>query len=172
MCINIFEKLVRGTFWSTYFTKSYVVTLYVAIWLWLNHIFSISGGPRPGKRRPSWTPRQLHPAEGRRPKSYGSQVQVCNGNFVKWEFNYFCATSPRLANSFNMWNTCEAAVCIRVARWFDPNLGKFWRVVQWKMLYYIILFYGHLNYFMAIWYIMWYFGLFSAFWYVVPRKIW
>jgi hypothetical protein len=31
------------------------------------------------------------------------------------------------------------------------------------------IFYGHLIYFLAIWYIVWLFGLF---WYIVPRKIW
>jgi hypothetical protein len=29
-----------------------------------------------------------------------------------------------------------------------------------------------LVYIMAIWYILWSFGIFSLFWYVVPRKIW
>jgi hypothetical protein len=45
----------------------------------------------------------------------------------------------------------------------DPNLGKFWRALQWKMLVYFMpiwytlrpfdKFYSHLVYFMAIWYI-------------------
>jgi hypothetical protein len=62
----------------------------------------------------------------------------------------------------------------RVARWFVfkpkiPNLDKFWRVLQWKILVYFMtiwsilrpleIFYGHLVYF-------------SPFWYFVPRKIW
>jgi hypothetical protein len=34
------------------------------------------------------------------------------------------------------------------------------------------IFNGHLVYFTAIWYILWLFGVFSPFWYVVPRKIW
>jgi hypothetical protein len=42
------------------------------------------------------------------------------------------------------------------------------------------LFYGHLVYFtaiwytyiVAIWYILWLFGIFTPFWYAVPRKIW
>jgi hypothetical protein len=54
----------------------------------------------------------------------------------------------------------------RVARCYtyfqtkDPNLGKFWRVLQWKMLVYFMriwsilrqigLFYAHLVYFMVI----------------------
>jgi hypothetical protein len=67
----------------------------------------------------------------------------------------------------------------------NPNLGKFWRVLQWKVLVY----------FMAIWSILWLFGIgilwlfgigilwpygidygnllhFPQFWYVLPRKIW
>jgi hypothetical protein len=42
-----------------------------------------------------------------------------------------------------------------------PNLGKFWRALEWKMMVYFIviwnilrsfgIFYGHLVYFMAIW---------------------
>jgi hypothetical protein len=50
-----------------------------------------------------------------------------------------------------------------------PNLGKFWRDLQWKMLVY----------FRGIWSILWPFGIFYGylvyilqFWYVLPRKIW
>jgi hypothetical protein len=52
-----------------------------------------------------------------------------------------------------------------------PNLGKFWRVLQWKVLVY----------FMDIGSILWSFLTFcghlvfnglSPFWYIVPRKIW
>jgi hypothetical protein len=45
----------------------------------------------------------------------------------------------------------------------NPTLGKFWRVLQWKILAYFMtiwfflqpldIFYGHLVYFMVIWYI-------------------
>jgi hypothetical protein len=59
----------------------------------------------------------------------------------------------------------------------NPNLGNFGRVLQWKMLVYV--FYGHVVYFTAIWYILWTFGIicgkfgiFFPFWYVVPGKIW
>jgi hypothetical protein len=31
----------------------------------------------------------------------------------------------------------------------NPNLGKFWRALEWKMLVYV--FYDHLEYFTAIW---------------------
>jgi hypothetical protein len=57
----------------------------------------------------------------------------------------------------------------------NPNLGKFWKALQWKMLVYVMdiwsilrslgIFYGHLVYLVVIWYIF-------PFWYFVPRKIW
>jgi hypothetical protein len=70
----------------------------------------------------------------------------------------------------------------RVARWYfyvtkNPNMGKFCRVLQWKMSVY----------FMAIWFILWSIGIFCghlvcifsghlvymfSFWYTAPRKIW
>jgi hypothetical protein len=34
------------------------------------------------------------------------------------------------------------------------------------------LFYDHLVYFVAIWYILWPFGILFPFWYVVLRQIW
>jgi hypothetical protein len=61
-----------------------------------------------------------------------------------------------------------------VARWFVfkpkiPILGKFWRVLQWKILAYFMtiwfilllleMFYGHLVYFVVIWYIFHRFGI-------------
>jgi hypothetical protein len=58
----------------------------------------------------------------------------------------------------------------------NPNFGKFWRVWLCKILG---IFYDHLVYFMAIWNILWPFGIFcgnlvywSPFWYFGPRKIW
>jgi hypothetical protein len=72
-------------------------------------------------------------------------------------------------------------VCHRVARWYtnshtkNPNLGIFWRALEWKLLVF----------FMAIWFILQPFGIFCSFlvcfeviWYifpildVLPRKIW
>jgi hypothetical protein len=58
----------------------------------------------------------------------------------------------------------------------SPNLGKFWRALEWEMLVY----------FMTIWNILWTFGMlhdhmvrfvfvgyiFFLSWYHVPRKIW
>jgi hypothetical protein len=58
----------------------------------------------------------------------------------------------------------------------NPNLGKFWRALDWKMLIYFMAirnilqtldtFYDHLVHFVFIWY------HFFRFWYHVPRKIW
>jgi hypothetical protein len=56
-----------------------------------------------------------------------------------------------------------------VARWFlfkpqNPNLGKFWRLLDWKILMYFMaiwnilqtfwIFYRHFGYFITIWYIL------------------
>jgi hypothetical protein len=51
----------------------------------------------------------------------------------------------------------------------NPNLGKFWRVLQWKMFGYVMaiwpilqsfgIFCCHLVYFMVIWYIFHIFGM-------------
>jgi hypothetical protein len=51
----------------------------------------------------------------------------------------------------------------------NPNLGKFWRVLQWKILVYFMtiwsilrpleIFYGNLAYFVVIWYIFSRFGM-------------
>jgi hypothetical protein len=50
----------------------------------------------------------------------------------------------------------------------NPNLGKFWKVLQWKMMVFFMailsilrpndIFYGHLVHFVVIWYIfhLWY----------------
>jgi hypothetical protein len=39
----------------------------------------------------------------------------------------------------------------------NPNLGKFWRALERKMLVY--LFYDHSEYFTALWYNLWPFGI-------------
>jgi hypothetical protein len=44
----------------------------------------------------------------------------------------------------------------------NTNLFKFCKALQWMMLVY----------FMDSWSILWPFGIFLPFWYVVPRKIW
>jgi hypothetical protein len=55
------------------------------------------------------------------------------------------------------------------------QFGQFWRALDWKML----MFYGHLEYITAIWYILSPFGIFCVHlvhffqcWYHVTRKIW
>jgi hypothetical protein len=59
----------------------------------------------------------------------------------------------------------------------NPELGKFWRVLLWKILVYFMTIWS--MYFMAIGNISWPFGIFcsslvyfSPFWYIGPRKIW
>jgi hypothetical protein len=56
----------------------------------------------------------------------------------------------------------------------NPNLGKFWRVLQWKMLVYF-----RETWSIVFCYVLWTFGVvrgnlvyFFPFWYFVPRKIW
>jgi hypothetical protein len=69
----------------------------------------------------------------------------------------------------------------------NPNLGKFWRALQWKALVYLLpfgLFHGQLVNFNTIWSTSQPIGKFNGhlvhfvvvwflpFWYVVPKKIW
>jgi hypothetical protein len=53
----------------------------------------------------------------------------------------------------------------------NPNLGKFWRALQWKLM--VCLHNVYLLYFMDIWHthivVVWWFFQFG---YVVPAKIW
>jgi hypothetical protein len=52
----------------------------------------------------------------------------------------------------------------------NPNLGKFR-----KMLVYFVAMrsiFRTFGIFLEIWDILWSFGIFSPFWYVVPRKVW
>jgi hypothetical protein len=59
----------------------------------------------------------------------------------------------------------------------NPNLGTFCSALEWKVLF---ICYGYLEYFTAIWYILWPFGNVVLIWYVflrfgtyiVSRKIW
>jgi hypothetical protein len=60
-------------------------------------------------------------------------------------------------------------VVARVARWyiFKPKL-QIWLVLEEGLVMEDVgLFYGHLVYFTAIWYILLTFGLFSAIWYIL-----
>jgi hypothetical protein len=64
----------------------------------------------------------------------------------------------------------------------NPNLGIFWRALDWKIWIYFMaiwnilqtfgIFYGHLEYFMTIWYICVNLVHLFWFWYYVRRKIW
>jgi hypothetical protein len=57
----------------------------------------------------------------------------------------------------------------------NPNFGKFWRILQWKIFVYVMTIWSILRpckYLIAISYILWSLGIFSLFWYIVPRKIW
>jgi hypothetical protein len=65
-------------------------------------------------------------------------------------------------------------VWIRVARWHilktkNPYFGKFWRVLQWKMLVYFMAIWSILRPFGIFYVVTWYF---FPFWYVLPIKIW
>jgi hypothetical protein len=77
----------------------------------------------------------------------------------------------RLSNTSSNTNFC---IFFRVARWFvfktkNPNLVKFWRILQWKMMVYFmgtwsispsfVIFYGHLESCVVIWYIFSRFGI-------------
>jgi hypothetical protein len=59
----------------------------------------------------------------------------------------------------------------------NPNLGKFWSALDWKLLIYFMANWN--TYFAEIWEILWPFGRFcvhlvhfSGFLYHVPGKIW
>jgi hypothetical protein len=55
----------------------------------------------------------------------------------------------------------------------NPNLGKFWRVLQWKALVYFLAIWSTLRsvgIFVAIWYILWSFGTFFPLWYLNREK--
>jgi hypothetical protein len=61
-----------------------------------------------------------------------------------------------------------------------PILGKFWKVLKWKLLVYFIalwfvlqpfgIYYCCLVYFIVVWYIFGSFGIFSLFWCIVKTK--
>jgi hypothetical protein len=48
----------------------------------------------------------------------------------------------------------------------NPNLGKFYTANRMENAG---IFYGHLEYFTAIWYIVWSFGNVVVIWYIFPR---
>jgi hypothetical protein len=57
----------------------------------------------------------------------------------------------------------------------NSNLGKFLSALLWKKLVYFVAIWSILRdlvYFMANEYILWLYGIFFPFWYVVTTKIW
>jgi hypothetical protein len=54
----------------------------------------------------------------------------------------------------------------------DENFGGSCNGKCWYIFLPFGILYGHLVNFVTIWYILWSFGTFFSFWYVVPRKIW
>jgi hypothetical protein len=57
----------------------------------------------------------------------------------------------------------------------NPNLGTLWSVLESKILLYFTAIWSVFNlvYLLALWYLLWSFGIFSQIlYYVVPRKIW
>jgi hypothetical protein len=49
----------------------------------------------------------------------------------------------------------------------NPNLGKFWRAREWKILAYVTVIWN-ITY-TSIWYILWPFGNVLLIWYIFPR---
>jgi hypothetical protein len=75
------------------------------------------------------------------------------------KYRYFVAIARMLSMLSVVHQGCQMA-------YFEtkiPNLGKFWRVLQWKMMVYLI---AILVYFMAIWSILVHFVNFVAIWYL------
>jgi hypothetical protein len=81
-----------------------------------------------------------------------------------WEF-FSLNISGSGANRRTSEQGCQM-VCFQTK---NPNLGKFWRVLQWEIFIYFMIiwsilrpleiFYGHLVYFVVIWYISRRFGI-------------
>jgi hypothetical protein len=57
-----------------------------------------------------------------------------------------------------------------------PNLGIFWRTLEWKLFLYIVCsfvkYFDHWVYLMGIWQFCSHLVYFSPLWYFLPRKIW
>jgi hypothetical protein len=52
----------------------------------------------------------------------------------------------------------------------NPNFGKIWRALQWKMLLNVMTIWNILGPFGIIYGILWSFGIFFSFWYVWTKK--
>jgi hypothetical protein len=65
----------------------------------------------------------------------------------------------------------DRAVASRVSRWyfFKPNIPIWVNLGGAQGGKNVGIFYGHLEYITAVWYIFWPFGTFVAIWYIFPR---
>jgi hypothetical protein len=64
-----------------------------------------------------------------------------------------CAANFETKKSSNPYATIGV---VRVARWYifkpkNPNLGKFWRALEWNIIWSFGLFYGHWEKLKVIW---------------------
>jgi hypothetical protein len=64
----------------------------------------------------------------------------------------------------------KITICVYLEGLRIKNVGIFNDHLEYLSIFGI--FCGYLIYFVVIWYILWLFGIFSPFWYDVPRKIW
>jgi hypothetical protein len=71
-----------------------------------------------------------------------------------------CVLHSRRRDIINVWGFCQGCQMV-LFQTKNPNLGKFWRALEWKMLV-----------FMIIWNILWPLVYFSHFGIFGPRKIW
>jgi hypothetical protein len=79
-----------------------------------------------------------------------------------WRADLTSTAQMRYVNVHIRVATCQMAY---------PNLGNFCGDLQLKMVVFFIAVWST-KCFVAIWYILWLFGMLFPFWYVVPRKIW
>jgi hypothetical protein len=98
-----------------------------------------------------------------------SQQRRMEGEIGEQKVQEYAKNSPIISTKKDYAQGCQM-VCFQTK---NPNLGKFWRVSQWKMMVYFmdtwsilrsfVIFCGHLVQFVV--------SLFP-FWYFVTRKIW
>jgi hypothetical protein len=91
--------------------------------------------------------------------------QLNSGNFIKWKLKYVAPPEQ----SMYKWHVHQGCQ-ISYFQTKNPNLGKFWSVLQWQMLVYFMaiwstlqlygIFCGRLVYWIVIWYIFSRFGMF------------
>jgi hypothetical protein len=87
-------------------------------------------------------------------------------------FNYVEVTKGCIPLGINLF-TCDSTLTPYIEKVWYTDFAIFWKAWEFELLVhlpnYLLVFYGHLVYSTAIWYILW---LFGTFWYVVPIKIW